>query len=318
MSDEALSQLLAVQAHFRLPSVGLVEKDIHVLRAIQTLAALDVAPFALVFGGGTALARAHKLIERMSEDVDFKLVPTPTPAAPVSRSGLRRQRSALHDRVTAVLQAAGFAFDPKDAVRSRDENGYTIYQLPYTAGQAGHGLRPTIQIEIKHTVLRLPGVMLPVSSFVAEAKNQPPEVPAIACVSVTETAAEKLVSLTRRTAMDIAGLSRDFDPALVRHIYDLHVLRDYVDRSTVITLARDIAAADAEEFRNQYPAYHTDIAGETRKALDALRTDPVHRKRYDDFVAGMVYGEQVEFDTALATVVALAEKTIQQGGGGTC
>jgi predicted nucleotidyltransferase component of viral defense system len=88
LSDDTLSQLLAVQAHFRLPSVGLVEKDIHVLRAIQTLAALDVAPFALVFGGGTALARAHKLIERMSEDVDFKLVPTP--AAPVSRSGLRR------------------------------------------------------------------------------------------------------------------------------------------------------------------------------------------------------------------------------------
>ena len=316
MSDDTLRHLLEVQAHFRLPSVGLVEKDIHVLRAIQTLAALDVAPFTLVFGGGTALARAHRLIERMSEDVDFKLVPTP--AAPVSRSGLRRQRSALRDRVTTALQAAGFAFDPKVAVRSRDENGYTIYQLPYTAGRAGQGLRSTIQIEIKHTVLRLPGVTLPVSSFVAQAQNQSPEVPAIACVSVTETAAEKLVSLTRRTAMDIAGLSRDVDPALVRHIYDLHVLRDHVDRDTVIALARDIAQADAEEFRNQYPAYHTDIAGETRKALDALRTDPVHRKRYDDFVAGMVYGEQVEFDTALATVVRLAERTIQQGGGGMC
>ena len=304
MSDDTLSQLLAVQAHFRLPSVGLVEKDIHVLRAIQTLAALDVAPFALVFGGGTALARAHKLIERMSEDVDFKLVPTP--AAPVSRSGLRRQRSVLRDRVTTALQAAGFAFDPTVAVRSRDENGYTIYQLPYTAGQAGEGLRPTIQIELKHTVLRLPCVTLPVSSFVAEALNRAPEVPAIGCVSITETAAEKLVSLTRRTAMDLAGLSRDFDPALVRHIYDLHILRDHVDRGTVIALARDIAAADSDEFRNQYPAYHADIAGETRKALDALRTDPVHRKRYDDFVAGMVYGERVEFDEAMKTVIEIA------------
>ena len=104
----------------------------------------------------------------MSEDVDFKLVPTP--GAPISRNGLRRQRSALRDRVTAALQAADFAFDPKDAVRSRDENGYTIYQLPYTAGQAGQGLRSTIQIEIEHTVLRLPGVTLPVSSFVAEAQ----------------------------------------------------------------------------------------------------------------------------------------------------
>ena len=61
----------------------------------------------------------------MSEDVDFKIVPTP--GAPVTRSGLRRQRSVLRDRVTAALQAAGFAFDPKYSVKSRDENGYTVY-----------------------------------------------------------------------------------------------------------------------------------------------------------------------------------------------
>ena len=107
--------------------------------------------------------------------------------------------------------------------------------------------------------------------------------------------------------MDLAGLSRDFDPALVRHIYDLHVLRDHIDRGTVIALAQDIAKADADEFRNQYPAYHADIAGETRKALDALRTDPVHRERYDRFVAIMVYGERVEFDEAMATVAGLID-----------
>lgn len=303
MSDDTLRQLLEVQAYFRLPSVGLVEKDLHVLRAISTLVAIDAAPFTVVFGGGTALARAHRLVQRMSEDVDFKIVPTP--AAPVSRSGLHRQRSALRDRVTAALQAAGFAFDPKDAVRSRDESGYTIFQLPYPASGAGEGLRPTIQMELKHTTLRLPRVTLPVSSFVAEAMNQAPEVPAIACVNVTETAAEKLVFLTRRTAMDIAGLSRDFDPALVRHIYDLYMLREHVDRGTVIRLARDIAAAVAEEFRNQYPAYHADIAGETVKALNALRMDPVHRERHDQFVADMVYGVRVEFDEAMGTVAEL-------------
>jgi predicted nucleotidyltransferase component of viral defense system len=288
---------------FGLPGAGPVAKDFAVLHAIRTLIAIDAAPFTLVFGGGTALARAHKLVQRMSEDVDFKIVPTS--AARVSRSGLRRQRSVLRDRVTAALQAAGFAFDPKDAVRSRDENAYTIFQLPYTKVGAGEGLRPTIQIELKHATLRLPRVTLPVSSFVAEVLNRAPEVPAIACVNVTETAAEKLVSLTRRTAMDLAGLNRDFDPALVRHIYDLHVLRGHVDRGTVIALARDIAAADADEFRNQYPAYHADIAGETRKAFDALRTDPVHRQRYDGFVAAMVYGERVEFDEAIGTVADL-------------
>lgn len=305
MSDDTLRQLLEVQAHFRLPSVGLVEKDLLVVRAIRALSELDAAPFTLAFGGGTALARAHKLIQRMSEDVDFKIVPTP--ATPVSRNGLRRQLSALRDRVTATLQATGFAFDPSDAVKSRDENSYMIYRLPYSEiTSAGDGLRPAIQIELKYTTLRLPRVTLPVSSFVADALNRAPEVPAIGCASVTETIAEKLVSLTRRTAMDLAGLSRDFDPTLVRHIYDLHVLRDHVDRGTVIALARSIAVTDADEFRNQYPAYHADIAGETRKALDALRADPIYRTRYADFLGAMVYGERPEFNEAMATVAGLA------------
>lgn len=312
MSGDNQRTFREVQAFFRLPSIALVEKDLFVARAIAALAAIDARPFQLVFGGGTALARAHKIVRRMSEDVDFKLIPMP--AAPVSRSGLRRQRGVLRDRVTAALQAAGFAFNPENAIRSKDDNGYTVYQLPYATDGAGEELRPTIQIELKHTTLRLPRVILPVSSFVAEALNRAPEVPAIECASVTETAAEKLVSLTRRTAMDLAGLSRDFDPALVRHIYDLHVLRDHIDRDTVIALAREIAATDADEFRNQYPAYHADIIGETFKALDALRTDPVYRERYDRFLAIMVYGQKWAFDEAMETVASLVDDAWKGGG----
>lgn len=315
MNDDALRELLEVQAHFRLPGIGLVEKDIHVVRAIRAIEGLDAAPFTLVFAGGTALARAHRLVRRMSEDVDFKIVPQPTAA--VSRSGLRQQRSALRDRVTEALQRAGFVFDPKDPAqtRSRNENSYTIYQLPYgPIGEAQQGLRPTIQVELTYAPLRRAPVMLPVTSFVAEARKRPPEVPVLACVGVVETAAEKLVSLTRRTAMDLAGASRDPDPALVRHIYDLHMVREHLDLADVGALAREIAEADAREFRNQYPAYEADSAGETRKALDALRMDRLYRRRYEDFVAAMVYGERPEFDEALATVVALAEGALMKGG----
>ena len=140
--------------------------------------------------------------------------------------------------------------------------------------------------------------------------NRAPEVPSIPCAALAETAAEKLVSLTRRTAMELAGVSRAHDPALVRHIYDLHMMREHLDMSIVAELVRDIAAADAEEFGNQHPAYGTDISGETRKALEALRNDPLHRQRYDGFLADMVYGEKPEFDEALATVITLAEAAL--------
>jgi hypothetical protein len=130
LSDDLPGNLRPVADFFGLVGTAPVEKDFHVVRAIRALAALDAAPFALVFGGGTALARAHKLVRRMSEDVDFKIVPTP--AAPVSCNALHRERSALRDRVTAALQAAGFNFDPEDPAQaaSRNESSYTIYQLP--------------------------------------------------------------------------------------------------------------------------------------------------------------------------------------------
>jgi hypothetical protein len=316
LSDEAHREFREVQTYFRLPSVGLVEKDRHVVRAIAAIAAIDAAPFTLVFGGGTALARAHKIVRRMSEDVDFKAVPNP--AAPVSRSAIRRKLGILGDQVTAALQAAGFAFDltDKSITRSQNENRYTVWQLPYDSnGGAGEGLRPTIQIELTYAPLRRAPVTLPVSSFIAEAYQRPPEIPAIACVSVTETAAEKLVALTRRIAMELAGLSRDPDPTLVRHIYDLHMMRGHVDPAAVATLARDIAATDALEFRNQYPAYAADIAGETRKALDALSTDPAYRSRYSDFMNAMAYGERPEFDTARTTVAVLAQQWIDSKPG---
>ena len=95
--------------------------------------------------------------------------------------------------------------------------------------------------------------------------------------------------------------------------YDLHLMQGHIDNSQVATLARDIAAPDAQEFRNQYPAYAADIAGETRKALGALRADPAYRSRYGDFVIAMAYGERPEFDVALASVVALTEKTMPSG-----
>lgn len=308
MSDETLRELREVQAFFRLPSVGLVEKDLHVVRAIAALAAIDADPFDLVFGGGTALARAHRIIRRMSEDVDFKIVPRA--AAPVSRSALRRQLDRLRQRVSAALQDAGFDFDPADksVAWARDEGHYAVWQLPYRSEcGAGEGLRPTIMIELNYSPLRRPRLNLPVSSFVAEATRRAPEVVQLACVGLVETAAEKLVSLTRRTAMEMAGASREPDPTLVRHIYDLHMMRALVRPQDIAALAREIAVTDAKEFASQYPAYAADIAAETRKALGALRTDPTHRRRYDDFVAGMVYGERPEFGEAFATVAGLVE-----------
>jgi hypothetical protein len=64
---------------------------------------------------------------------------------------------------------------------------------------------------------------------VAEALRLPPEIASIAFVSILETAADKFVGLTRRAGAELAGLDEP-DPTLVRHLHDLHALREHMIR----------------------------------------------------------------------------------------
>jgi predicted nucleotidyltransferase component of viral defense system len=285
--------MIEVREHFGLPRDGLVTKDLHVIRAIRALAALDAAPLRLVFGGGTALVRAHKLIRRMSEDVDFKVMPVA--GSDLSKSARHRELGNLRDKISQALIAEGFLLD-ESMPHTRNERRYMLYQLPYESEDNNDaGLRPTIQMEITYSPLRRDAAALPIASFVHEALQRTPEVARIECVGITETAAEKLVALTRRIAMQLAGLSRDYDAALVRHIYDLHHIQTHFDAEQVVELARDIMRCDADTFANQYPAYRDDPMGETRKAMDALARDPMYREQYATFLANMVYGDAPDF-----------------------
>lgn len=118
-----------------------------------------------------------------------------------------------------------------------------------------------------------------------------------------ETAAEKLVSLTRRTAGDLERTKPDaHDPFLVRHVYDLHWLSARVDRAAVLRLAREIAASDAEQFASWFPAYREDPRAWTRRALEHLERSQECHASYGLFLRRMVYGEPTAFAEAFRSV----------------
>ncbi|MBF0461512.1 MAG: nucleotidyl transferase AbiEii/AbiGii toxin family protein [Magnetococcales bacterium] len=290
-----------VQIQFGLPKAALVEKDLYVVRAIAAIAAANTAPFRLVFGGGTSLSRAHGVIRRMSEDIDLKIVGDREPTRPE----LRR----LRDTITKALLTAGFCFDPANRTHrdSRNESRYTIFRLPYEPLLRGDGvLRPEIQIEVAVWPLRRASVNLPVCSFVAEAFGHSPEVASIPCVAITQTAAEKFVALTRRIAAELADTSNPRDATLVRHIYDLHVIRPHYDPAEVAALALSIMPHDADVFGNQFPPYRDDPLAETMRAVSALQTDGGYAQRYAHFLRDMVYGEKIVFAVCLDTLNKLA------------
>jgi len=301
-----LEELVQVQAHFGLPSPALVEKDFYVVKALAAIAAVELESLhvRLVFGGGTALSRAHRLIRRMSEDIDLRIV---VDSYRPGRGTLRRLRA----RITEALLGAGFKFDPEDPAyrKTGNETRYTIYRLPYEPAAVGEGaLRPTIQIETAVWPLYRPAVELPVISFVAEALERPPEVAKIECVSILETAADKFVALTRRAGAELAGLVAEPDPTLVRHLHDLHALREHYDPPEVAALAREIMLADAAAYGSQFPAYREDPLRETHRAIEGLAIDAGYARQYGDFRRFMVYGGDAEYAVCIGTLKELAQQ----------
>jgi hypothetical protein len=104
----------------------------------------------------------------------------------------------------------------------------------------------------------------------------------------------------------LAGLREKRDPTLVRHVYDLHVIREHYDAADVAGLAREIMLSDAETRGRHFPAYRENPVAETLKAVEGITTDAAFISDYTNFRRDMVYGEAPAFETAVATLKILA------------
>lgn len=95
------AQISAVQSArksgiIHLPA-SMLEKDLLVRDAVAIVCGAGCASGAeIIFCGGTALSQAHEVIERMSEDADFRIV---VPASVVSHSAQRRFLSSVKSAI---------------------------------------------------------------------------------------------------------------------------------------------------------------------------------------------------------------------------
>lgn len=290
---------------------GIFEKDLLITEVLRTVVAVDTDDIQLVFCGGTCLSKAHGLIERMSEDIDFKLV---LPQG-LSRSARSRLLSQFKKRLAAVLVDAGFAV-PANEIIARDENSYVSLNLHYESRFAPvASLRPEIKVELNARPPVLPTSPLPIPSMLDVLIQAPKSGLHVECIGVEETLAEKVLSFLRRTAEARAGRNRaDYDDRLVRHLYDVRAIARGREG---LVLAHEhfaaLVAGDATQFRNQYPEFEEDPVGQMRVVLNALQHEAdAFERDYLRFVDELVFGEPVTFAEARAVFIELAERLIRQ------
>ncbi len=288
---------------------AVIEKDLLTTEVLRTVVAVDSDGIQLVFCGGTCLSKAHGLIERMSEDIDFKLV---LPQG-LSRSARSRLLSQFKKRLAAALMEAGFAV-PANEIIARDENSYVSLNLHYESRFAPvASLRSEIKLELNARPPVLPTAPLPIASMLDVLIQAPRTDLHVECIGVEETLAEKVLSFLRRTAEARAGRNRaDYDDRLVRHLYDVRAIAR--GREELMLPHEHFAVmvtGDAVQYRNQYPEFEQDPVGQMRVVLDALHHEAdAFERDYLRFVDELVFGEPVTFAEARAVFIELAESLI--------
>lgn len=280
---------------------AMVEKDWHVAQVLDFVSSQQFPGFQIVFSGGTALSKAHGLIQRFSEDVDFRVISA-------EDSPSRQKLSEFKNALINALREAGFKVSDPVA---RDSNRYFTVDIEYdTLFDRHDALRPHIKLEVKVVSPQLPVKQMPIGSFLAKLANRAPEVKGIACIDPVETAADKLSALAWRIPNRVRGEAND-DPAIVRHIHDLAALENLVkDDARFPGLVEASMQLDNDTLLKNKPAFDLPNAEKFAQMLAILTQDAEYRKEYDQFVKGVSYaqdGTEPDFNTAMEAVKRLTQ-----------
>ncbi len=308
--------LIVEVARIKRIEESFVEKDWLVTQVIRTIRSINREGFEIVFSGGTALSKAHNLLFRFSEDVDFRVLVKP-------EFENRKNLSGFKHAVVDALRADGFAIEDHH-VKARDQNRFFAIDLEYeTAFPKAGALRPHniaderpphIQIEMTVRDIQLPQIALPVSSFLNELAKKPPEIAVIGCIDPVESAADKLSALAWRIPDRMRGDQYD-DPSVIRHVHDLAVLKD---RALVHTGFAGLVAKSMQEDNNRAkndPSLEgMDTSGKLAKMLGILTEDTEYAEEYRRFVEDVSYaksGQTPDFETAVQALRLLIDSVLQ-------
>ena len=296
-----------------------LEKDFIVFDVLRAVSTLSHPSFDLVFCGGTCLSKAYGLLDRVSEDVDIKVVNKIGVA--LKGSALRTELSSLKKTIFELLLSVGFDND-SIKITARDGNRYVVLDAAYGSHfEQSPAMRANMKIELNHTSMvshptkREIGLLFDVLADIPRSSAIQMD-----CVDIREALVEKMLSFPRRLALWMHDQSRGFDKALVRHIYDVHEISTKMpeivsETETLRSMMLSAMSKDAVDFASQHPGFAADPVGELEKAMSHASENTSFRDMFDEFVSVMVYARPtLNFDQALERYMAILDNLMPARG----
>jgi predicted nucleotidyltransferase component of viral defense system len=280
------------------------EKDWYTQHILGVISKFESDDFQPVFSGGTSLSKGHQLIQRFSEDIDFRMLP-------LKDNLTRTFRSSYQDRLVETILASSPELKLVEDVKKRDRSRFLQFKVSYPSEfSLVDAVRPYIQVELSFEPPQLEPQIRPVASLISQLTQQPPEIAAMACLNLSETAADKLAALSWRVMGKEPDAER-YDPRIIRHLYDLSFLAPRVSDDpswsdlSYKTIFHDLQTRD----RNLADRIKTPDEL-LNQLVNRFKTNPVYAQHYRDFVESVAYGDSPSFQQAIDNLSALVDKLL--------
>jgi len=286
-------------------SVSALEKDLHLSVILEQLGSSRAELPELVLCGGTSLVKGHKLIARMSEDMDFKVA--------VSSTFSKNQRSSFLSRlkrhVSSLLTDNGYSVE---RVTAHNQNSFFRIEVGYSpAFPLEAALRPHVLLEFTVEEPFLPPVVCQATALLGFAVSEELHSVSFPCLEVAETVAEKSVAFLRRSRRGRSPSAQPWDSRLVRHVYDIGSIgANGVEYSTLEASFANAMGRDSTRYASQDPEFRENPRMELARALRNLNSSALQAD-YETFVESLVAGPALGFEEAFHNFLSLARKLLR-------
>lgn len=268
-----------------------VEKDIYVIKILSILSNINYPDIKIAFSGGTCLSKAYGKIKRFSEDIDFCIY-TRTPFSRKDKSNFRKFIISELDKDDD--------FQVIEPITVTDESGFFSFEVGYNKEfESLTNLRKNIKVEFKFDGADVNGLNLcEVKTFIHPFIND--KTVKFECVNIFEIMANKFSALLWRSYIKDRTkplYSKENDPTIMRHLYDIATLEDELKtiefkKLVQTSFNKDKARGGIED--------NYSLSEFSKIVIEKIINDKLFEKEYIEFVDSMCYSkEKMSFDVAI-------------------
>ena len=293
-NQELFSELIVRTSEMlKMPEIY-IEKDYWVTYILYALSQMDAdIQEKVVFKGGTSLSKAHRLIERFSEDIDLAVV-----AEGLNGNQTKKLLKTL-EKSLAQLPLEEIAEHPQ--MTKGSEYRKSVYAYPQLReGDFGDAVNVII-LELNTFAHPTPNSKMTISSYINEflskegrddlIKANDLEAFEVSVLDLERTLCEKISAIARASYDGDAEMQKK-----IRHFYDIHLLlqrpeiQTFLDSNAFDDMMNIVKNDDSDnkQFNEDWATKHildAPIFKETSESISRL--EPYYRQTFKS----LVYGE---------------------------